>query len=262
MSKGGYRGGSTIVRPGTTWFSGEAKRRIRDLGTGKTEPISDQKSELEKRIAATLKANRAEARRAAAAPASLEPKLEQKRQGNVAVWAMLFLSEDSERNLREFFIQKVGVPGRFIQRDMHLTIYHARRPLRGLLEGSQKVDVVVPASELRFMTMAPGGENARSDIDPSKCQIGLRVRRAEGATAEIERLRALFYGYETDAVIGSRSRSGRRESAFGARNYQPHVTVLKPGAPIDPDLSQYGALLRQTLEQIRFDKFTVKIRHK
>jgi hypothetical protein len=90
--------------------------------------------------------------------------------------------------------------------------------------------------------------------------IGLRIRRANGACAAIEGLRERFYCHETIDVLGARKPSDRRRSAFGAHHYQPHISVLKPGAIADPDLSELGKLLRDTIDQISFDRFIVKCR--
>lgn len=45
-----------------------------------------------------------------------------------------------------------------------------------------------------------------------------------------------------------------------ARNYQPHVTVLRPGAVSDPDLSKLGEALRAHVPAIAFDRFVIRNR--
>lgn len=176
-----------------------------------------------------------------------------------SLFAMAFLDASSEALLREFFTKRCGIPPALVCRDMHVTVYHARRPM-GVADATEAIQFSVPGSELRMMTMAPGGENPRDDIDPRRCSIGLRIRRAEGATKPLEALRRRFYGLESIRALGPRQRSDRRNSAFGARNYQPHVTVLRPGAVSDPDLSKLGEALRAHVPAIAFDRFVIRNR--
>jgi hypothetical protein len=177
-----------------------------------------------------------------------------------SVWAIAHLDGKSEQKLRDFFNQIAGIPNSLIKRDLHVTVYHARRNIQTLSNTTETVSFAIPGSELRMMAMAPGGENPRNDFDPSLCMIGLRIRRANGACTAIEELRERFYHHETIDVRGTRKPSDRRRSAFGAHHYQPHISVLKPGAIADPDLSGLGKLLRDTIDQISFDRFIVKCR--
>lgn len=78
MSKGGYRGGSTLVGPGSDWFSGDARTKTRDLGKAKPELRTVPRTALEDRVAKQLRENRKESRRQAAGatagpPARKEP---------------------------------------------------------------------------------------------------------------------------------------------------------------------------------------------
>jgi hypothetical protein len=177
-----------------------------------------------------------------------------------SVWAIAHLSDESEAILRGLFRDTLGFPSKMIKRGLHTTIYHARRPLAGLTDSEETIAIAVPGSELRMMALAPGGENARPDVDPRSCLVGLRIRRAEGAADPLEVLRARFFVHETDKVLGSRRPSSRRSSAFGARSYQPHITVLKAGAIADPDLSKIGAIVRERLTRIYFDRLVVRCR--
>jgi hypothetical protein len=177
-----------------------------------------------------------------------------------SVWATTHLNRESEERLRRFFNAVLGIPNNMIKRDLHVTIYHARRNLRRLTDSSEEFRFNIPASELRMMAMAPGGENPRPDIDPIKCMIGLRIRRANGACAPIENLRQRFYEHETSEVLGIRRPSNRLRSAFGAHHFQPHISVLKPGAVSDPDLSKLGMILRESIDQLSFDRFLVRCR--
>lgn len=177
-----------------------------------------------------------------------------------SVWASAFLDRPSEVKLRSFFINLLGFQAEMVMKDLHTTVYHARRPLFGLADYKEKIAFTVSGSELRVMAMTPGGENRREDVDPMKCPIGLRIRRANGASAPVEQLRDRFYEFETPRVLGAREPSHRRRSAFGARSYQPHITVLRAGAITNPDLSALGAALRTHIDSISFDRLVVRCR--
>ncbi len=177
-----------------------------------------------------------------------------------SVWAIAHLSDASEAILRGLFRDKLGFPSKMIKRGLHTTIYHARRPLAGITDSEETIAITVPGSELRMMALAPGGENARPDVDPRLCLVGLRIRRAEGAANALEALRTRFFAYETEKALGVRRPSSRRSSAFGARSYQPHITVLKAGAIADPDLSKIGFIVREQLTSLQFDRLVVRCR--
>lgn len=177
-----------------------------------------------------------------------------------SVWATAHLDSESEKTLRDFFTRIVGIPSSLVKRELHVTVYHARRNMRIVSSMTETVTFSIPGSELRMMVMAPGGENPRDDIDPSRCMIGLRIRRANGACTPIEALRQRFYPHETIDVLGTRKPSDHRRSAFGAHHFQPHISVLKPGAIADPNLSSFGKLLRDSIDQISFDRLSVKCR--
>lgn len=175
------------------------------------------------------------------------------------VWVTALLSRRSETELRDLFLE-LGFARDAIKKDMHVTIYHARRRLVGLMNARESISMTVPGTELRAMAMAPGGENPRADIDPRLCMIGLRIRRANGATREIDALRERYYAFETTEVIGIRAPSNRRRSAFGARHFQPHISVLRPGSVTDTDLSVLGQAIRGRIDRIEFDKLVVSCR--
>ncbi len=176
------------------------------------------------------------------------------------IWAMAFLDARSEELLREFFIHRCNVKPRLVVRNMHCTCYHARRPIPGITDTEEPLDISVPGQELRMMVLAPGGENPRDNINPRNYPIGVRIRRANGATTKIESLRNRFLEFETPSVLGNRLPSNRLRNAFGARHFQPHVTVLKSGSIADTDLSKIGSLLRADIGEIRFDRLVVRYR--
>jgi hypothetical protein len=175
------------------------------------------------------------------------------------VWAFLFVSNESKRDI-ETFLLDLGIQRDFLHPRLHLTVYHARRRIPGLkdLEENCRLDIV--SSDLRFMAMAPGGENPRSNIDPSACNLGVRVRRNSTSAAEILALRARFYPFETDRVLGERLPSSSTRNAFGARHSQPHITLLRPGNGVDRDLTKIGTAFRCAIKTIVFDRFVVKCR--
>lgn len=65
--------------------------------------------------------------------------------------------------------------------------------------------------------------------------------------------------YETLHVLGNRAPSTYKSSAFGARYYQPHMTLLKPGSGVGPDLTVVGDAFRRSLGDLTFDKFTIGV---
>ena len=176
------------------------------------------------------------------------------------IWAMAFLEPQSEKMLRKFFVDQCGVKQRLVVRDMHCTVYHARRPIAGIANREEPLDIWIPGPELRMMTLTPGGENLRPEIDATKSAIGVRIRRASGASDLLENLRNRFVSLETSLVLGNRLPSNRLRSAFGASHYQPHIAVLRAKSLSDPDLSKIGSLLRNHVDGIKFDRLVVRYR--
>lgn len=65
--------------------------------------------------------------------------------------------------------------------------------------------------------------------------------------------------YETPDVLGSRKASDHRRNAFGARHFQPHMTLLMAGSGVCRDLKEIGEPFRQVMGMLRFDRFEIKI---
>ncbi len=185
-----------------------------------------------------------------------------KREPDHTVWAMLFMAPESERAVRLFLSDTLRVPSRRIHSRLHLTVYHARRRLDGLVGEEGEVDVPVPAADWRFMTMTPGGENPRAGIVPSAANVGVRLRRSSDAYKTVLDLRSRFYVFESPRVLGARSPSAERKNAFGARHFQPHVTLLRPGSGIDNDLHKIGDLFRASLPPLLFNRLVVRCRNR
>jgi hypothetical protein len=176
------------------------------------------------------------------------------------VWANLRVSRESQREIHNFFVQRIGLNRSNLQSDLHITVYHARRQLVGLVECDEAIHIEIDPMDFRFMTMTPGGENPRPDVDPSTCPIGVRIRRTTPATSLVREFRAKFYPHETPKVLGLRPPSTHTRSAFGARYFQPHITLLKSGTGIDSKLSLVGELFRASIPPVRLDRFIVKCR--
>lgn len=174
------------------------------------------------------------------------------------VWVMLLVDAESEANIRDFFIDRLGISSRFVHRNLHLTLYHARRRIEGLIDREEPVSIEVAAQDWRFMVVAPGGENQRPEIDTSRRPIAIRVRRSTNAGRKILQERARFSVYETPDVLGARRPSTASRSAFGSHHYQPHVTVLYGRSRLDPDLRKAGELFRATMPTVRFDRLIVR----
>ena len=64
------------------------------------------------------------------------------------------------------------------------------------------------------------------------------IQRKNIAQPEILRLRERLHIHETPEVLGSRRRSTHSFDAFGARHFQPHMALLRPGNGIDRDLKK------------------------
>ena len=174
------------------------------------------------------------------------------------VYGLLWVSSDSAAAIRDALSESCGVPRRAITTNPHLTVYHARRPLPGLFPRQETVDITADVHETRFMVLAPGGENPRPDLEPSKRSVGIRFTKRNKATPEIQILRSSLYRLETPRVVRSRKRTTAWTNCFGARHYQPHVKLLYPGRLNVTDLTAIGQAFRSALPSILFDRFQVK----
>ena len=172
------------------------------------------------------------------------------------VYALLWVTKSCEFKIFDF-MRSVGVPAECIQRGMHLTVYHARRHLPGLPVKLRSRYVAIGADtiETRFMVLAPGGENPRPDLLPARRSVGIRLTKRNCAKDQILALRREMCAFETPAVIGTRTPSTDWTNCFGARHYQPHVKLLRPGSGINRDLTKMGELFRSQLRSIEFGKF-------
>ena len=171
---------------------------------------------------------------------------------------MLWVSNNSQREIKQILHYECKIPESVIQRRMHLTIYHGRRILPGLIPKLEYVHIVADVIETRFMVLVPGGENPRREIKPSDHSVGIRLTKRNVAIDEIQKLRAKIYKFETTDVIGNRTPTSAWKNCFGARNYQPHIKLLQSGNKIHRDLTKIGVIFRGNIDRIVFDKFEVK----
>ena len=61
-------------------------------------------------------------------------------------------------------LHECEIPRRAIQPNLHLTVYHGRRPLPGLTPDGWDNHIVADSLETRFMVLAPSGENPRPEL--------------------------------------------------------------------------------------------------
>jgi hypothetical protein len=181
---------------------------------------------------------------------------------NTEVFAQLHLSSNDCSRLRDFLSGEFGILRKYILRKMHITVYYSRRFMLGVFPLIEDTNIIIPAPETRFMVMAPGGENPRQDVGPANNMIGIRVQRQSSAMPQILSLRQRLLHYETKRVLGGRKPSTKKTSAFGARCFQPHMVILRPGHCISSDLSNIGIPFREKIENLCFDKFEIKIVHR
>ncbi len=175
------------------------------------------------------------------------------------VFGILYLSAESARELRRVLVGKLGVPDHAVKPNLHLTVYESRRRLEGLEPFSKHVRIEVQSNDLRFMAVAPGGENPRPELDPASRPLALRIRRASAAYSEIQQCRSQFLALETPEVLSGRSPSGPRRSAFGSHHYQPHITVCSRDHGLTGDLRPYGEILRTSLRSVRFNRLVCRV---
>lgn len=176
------------------------------------------------------------------------------------VWAYFCLSSKSEEEIHSFFANEFDIAPDLIERRMHLTIYHARRPMFELQEIHKPCRFSVDTMDLRFMVMAPGGENPRRELDPGKRKVGVRIIKSSSFRERIYEYRNEILTYENEKVLGNRKPSTNTKNAFGARHFQPHITLLRAGTCIDRDLTIMGDAFRDAIPAISFSKYVIRKR--
>ena len=176
------------------------------------------------------------------------------------IYGILWLDWDTELWIRDILIYDYDVPEESIANRLHLTVYYARRLLPGVTKKTIPVQIEADVRETRFMVLAPGGENPRPELEPRRRSVGIRLTRRNSAVEEIQALRESLYRLETSEIIGVNRKPTRAWSnAFGARHYQPHIKLLKPGSGISRDLTVLGDIFRSQIDVIRFNTFEVLV---
>jgi hypothetical protein len=178
------------------------------------------------------------------------------------IWAQLNVSKKSVDEIQYFFRSELKIPIDYLMSNMHLTVYHSRRPLPDLKLLRESCSYTLDTNETRFMVQAPGGENPRKNLIPGLRKVGIRVQRSSPFFDNILAYRSFFYPLESSVKMGGRSRSNNRRNAFGARHFQPHITVLKGGSGIQTDLTEVGISFRDAVPEIHFDNYTIEVNRK
>jgi len=174
------------------------------------------------------------------------------------VWAQLWLCVEDSIRIKELLASN-GVKRSTILSRLHITVYHARRPMPGVVEIDEPISLIVPTAETRFMVLAPGGENPRPELIPGHRKVGIRIQKKNDARPHIEAFREKLLRHETPSVLGRRVSSTRTRSAFGARNFQPHMALLGARSGVDRDLTNIGRLFRSGISILRFDRFSIQV---
>ena len=141
---------------------------------------------------------------------------------------------------------------------MHMTIYHARRPMPNLEEASKSCLLTIDTNDLKFMVIAPGGENPRLELIPGERKVGVRITRTSIFREKIYKYRNMLIEHETSQVLGLRKRSTKSKNTFGARHFQPHISLLNSGSFIKKDLTILGNAFRDSITEITFDRFVIQ----
>jgi hypothetical protein len=63
------------------------------------------------------------------------------------VWAQLLLCDVDRALIQDFLVSVLGVKRSCVVRRMHITVYHARRPMPYLSPIAEEVRLVVPMSD-------------------------------------------------------------------------------------------------------------------
>lgn len=107
------------------------------------------------------------------------------------------------------------------------------------------------------MVLAPGGENPQREYLPSQRSVGIRLTKRNVAIKQIQELRQEMLSLENPESIGHRKLSTATNSAFGARHYQPHIKLLRPGNEVDRDLNMLGVAFRKHFSILEFGKYSI-----
>ena len=166
----------------------------------------------------------------------------------------LYLEEKCCKSICDFFLEKYTCPLASVVEKLHLTVYFASMRVPNARLETRKVAIEVPVSETRFMLMEAGGEETKPHLKANKSKVGIRIRQRSGELYGIQALRREFCKLETKKMLGKRKKSNNKFNAFGFPRFQPHITFLRPGNRLNPDLYPLGADFRGTFKSLRFDR--------
>jgi hypothetical protein len=172
------------------------------------------------------------------------------------LFVLMFLSIEDENKITSFFEQKFNIPTNLIVRGMHITMYHTQIPINLPITDKKIISIDADVKETRFMVMAPGGENPKKNINPASKSIGIRLTKRNIAIPSILEIRRKIY--QNEPIFKNRKNTSDWKNAFGAKNFQPHMTLLKPGNNISDDLTKVGTLFRENFQDLKFQKILVK----
>jgi len=174
------------------------------------------------------------------------------------VWAQLHVSNKSMLEINRFFRYEYNINPDYIIQRLHLTVYHARRPMPNLINQSDACRIAFDTLDTKFMVLSPGGENKKPGLIPGNRKVGIRIQKNTDCRVKINHYRSALLIHETPQVLGTRKASTLSKNAFGARHFQPHISLLRAGSNIPTDLTEVGANFRDTIQQIIFDRFTIQ----
>lgn len=172
------------------------------------------------------------------------------------LFVLAYLERSTEKRICEFFCD-TGVPMEAIQKGMHLTIYHSQVPLLSDIPEQSRISVIANVDETRFMVMAPGGENSKPNLAPTRRSVGIRLTKRNSAIPEIIQFRRNAYKLEPE--FRARKNTSDWTNAFGARHFQPHIKLLRPGNGLDHNLTEIGKKFREHFDELKFSKIAVKV---
>jgi hypothetical protein len=176
----------------------------------------------------------------------------------VRTYVAVYLCRRDERAVRQFLKDR-EIPEEAIRKELHMTIYRADCVFGGLSSFDEEMFLDANVDETRFMVMAIGGEVPQPHLDPDTIKIGIRLTRRNQATAVIDETRLQFANLETPELLGDRSASTARRSAFGAPEFKPHITLLNPGSGVGTDLTALGQAFRSQFKNLVFDRLEVRV---
>ncbi|MCC9168134.1 hypothetical protein [Pontibacter harenae] len=172
-------------------------------------------------------------------------------------WALLHLAKESEIRIRKFFLEKHVINPKYILSGLHITVYYSKHAFDQVPEIIQPCNHTLETKYTRFMVMRPGGENPDPNLLPANNKVGIRLQKTSELRAQIERYREQISKFENTEILGVRKPSTKSKNAFGAKVFQPHISLLKRGNGII-NLTELAENFRNELEHIYFDRFEIK----